>query len=152
MTQIRDILINTLLAIFAVIPFPKALTPSSCATLTMACTALAYPNRCACGFAPSAHMRTRATSAGLPITPAMPPATPAHAMFHGKEILLWPVCLRTRSERAVWIPKRAVEYEPWRRMDAERPVQSEVIPGPMLVCVSSGSGGKTYHLVRRSGT
>lgn len=27
------------------------------------------------------------------------------------------------------MPNRAVEYVPWRRMDAERPVQSDGIPG-----------------------
>ena len=50
-------------------------------------------------------------------------------MFHETDILLSPVNLRTFSERKLWMPKRAVEYEPWRRMEADSPVQSEVIPG-----------------------
>jgi len=31
-------------------------------------------------------------------------------------------------DRAAWMPKRAVEYVPWRRMDAERPAHREGIP------------------------
>jgi len=86
----RGILIRTLLAIFADMPLPKTLTPSSRPILYNATMGFGYKNRSAGGFAPSAHIRTKTTSAGLPIIPAKPPARPAQAMVDVVDGLLPP--------------------------------------------------------------
>lgn len=125
----RDhLLINTLLATLAVIPFPNTPKPSSLYTLTIPFKAFEYANCCPGALAPSAHMRTRTTSAGLPIIPATPPAIPAQAMFVDKESFFSPLYARTLEERWLCIPNRAVEYVLCRRMEAERPVQRDGMP------------------------
>lgn len=124
----EDLLIRILRAILALIPLPNVARPSSLDTLARPSSAFEYANLSLGGFAPSAHILTSTTSAGFPTIPAIPPATPAHAIFSDMESFSCPLQTRALAERRLWMPNRAVEYVPWRMMDAERPVQSDGIP------------------------
>ncbi len=93
------LLINILLTTFGARPLLKAEKPSSRHTRYKPCRAFPYTKRSAGAFAPSAHIRTSTTSVGLPIRPAIPPATPAQAMLQDVETFSWPVHFAAAEER-----------------------------------------------------
>lgn len=159
---------RTLLAMFAVMPFPKAWIPSSRAVRMKASITFEYANLCAESLAPSAHIRTSTTSAGLPMIPARPPDAPAHATLVMMDSCFSPVHARSFSDRKAWPPNLAVEYVDCRRIDADRPAHRDKIPsqtvsvmpvrkhmGPTISCRESvhdlEHGGLGFHDLHAAG-
>lgn len=155
-TAIWETFIRILLTTFGPSPFVKAPIPSSRPIRTNPFRAFGYRYRSAVGFTPSAHIRTKTTSVGFPISPASPPATPAHMIVDFDESFA-PVRCCILLARASYNANLAVEYVVCRSIEADSPDHNDLMPSRTAKVYSALSIGcfedKTcmQYFVRSSG-